>query len=216
MRADIRADAVLRELRDDPGERLPAGHRGAGSLRELSDGELLAVVDALVASGKLMRRGHRLRLPEHQPVVLDSEMRERVARLMAGLREAGAEPPRVEGIAARMGIPGGVVAQLRAAGELVQVGQAIDFPRAVAAELDARMDEMARHGPLTVARVRDTLRTSRMEWNLKTDLPWTPAGAFCTNTRPAAALMANPTATTKRHQGTPVQPQGWPAGPRTG
>ena len=161
MRADIRADAVLRELRDDPGERLPAGHRGAGSLRELSDGELLAVVDALVASGKLMRRGHRLRLPEHQPVVLDSEMRERVARLMAGLREAGAEPPRVEGIAARMGIPGGVVAQLRAAGELVQVGQAIDFPRAVAAELDARMDEMARHGPLTVARVRDTLRTSR-------------------------------------------------------
>ena len=112
MRADIRADAVLRELRDDPGERLPAGHRGAGSLRELSDGELLAVVDALVASGKLMRRGHRLRLPEHQPVVLDSEMRERVARLMAGLREAGAEPPRVEGIAARMGIP---VAKLRAA-----------------------------------------------------------------------------------------------------
>jgi len=161
MRADVRTDALLRELRADPGERLPAGHRGGGSLRELSDADLLEVVDALVASVKLLQRGHRVRLPEHKPIVLDPQMRDRVGRLMAGLREAGAEPPRIEGVAARMGIPFGVIAQLRSAGELVQVAEGIDYPRAVADELQARLDEMARHGPLTVARVRDQLRTSR-------------------------------------------------------
>jgi hypothetical protein len=161
MRADLRLDAVLREARADPGERLPAGHRGGGSLEGVNDAELVAVADGLVASGGLLRRGHRVRLPEHQPMLLDPEMEARVRRLMAGLREAGAAPPRVEGVAARLGIPPGVVAQLRDAGELVQVAEGIDYPRAVAAKLGARMQEMARHGPLTVARVRDTLRTSR-------------------------------------------------------
>ena len=161
LRADLRADVVLRELRADPGERIPSGHRGGGSLRELSDAELLAVVEALVASGKLLRRGHRVRLPDHEPILLDPEMRDRVDLLMAGLREAGAEPPRVDGVAERMGIPVGVIAQLRSAGELVQVADGIDYPRAIAGELQARLGEMARHGPLTVARVRDELRTSR-------------------------------------------------------
>ena len=161
MRADLRADVVLRELRADPGERIPSGHRGGGSLRELSDAELLAVMEALVASGKLLRRGHRVRLPDHEPILLDPEMRDRVGLLMAGLREAGAEPPRVDGVAERMGIPVGVIAQLRSAGELVQVADGIDYPRAVAGELQARLGEMASRGPLTVARVRDELRTSR-------------------------------------------------------
>src|SRR5438552_4612924 len=161
LRAEVRTDAVLRELRADPGERLPAGHRGGGSLRPLSDADLLAIVDALVASGRLLRRGHRVRLPEHEPIILDSEMRARVDRLLAGLRDAGAEPPRVEGVAARLGIPAGVVAQLRSAGELVTVGEGIDYPRVVARALQARLDELAQGGPLTVSRVRDELRTSR-------------------------------------------------------
>jgi hypothetical protein len=161
MRADVRVDAVLRELRADPGERLPAGHRGGGTLREVGDGELLAVVDVLVESGRVVQRGLRMRLPDHEPILVDPGMRDRVGRLMAGLREAGAEPPRVDGIAARVGIPAGVVDQLRSAGELVQVADGIDYPRAVAEDLQARLDEMARHGPLSVSRVRDELRTSR-------------------------------------------------------
>jgi hypothetical protein len=161
MRADIRTDAVLRELRADPGERLPTRHRGGGSLRDVTDAELLEVVDTLVASGTIVQRGHRLRLPEHAPPLLDPEMRDRVERLMAGLAAAGAQPPRVNSVAARLGIPTGVVDQLRAAGELVQVAEGIDYPRAVAEELRARLDEMARQGPLSVARVRDELRTSR-------------------------------------------------------
>src|SRR5438445_9067403 len=161
MRADVRSDALIRELRSEPGERLPLGRRGGGSLRELTDVELLAVMDALVEAGKLVRRGHRVRLPDHTPVLLDPQMRDRVGRLMAGLREAGAEPPRVDGVAARMGIPVGVVDQLRSAGELVQVAEGIDYPRGVADKLRARLDEMARNGPLAVSRVRDRLRTSR-------------------------------------------------------
>ena len=161
MRADLRLDAVLRELRADPGERLPAGHRGGGSLREVSDAELLNVVDALAGSGRAVRSGHRMRLPDHEPILLDPEMRDRVERLMAGLREAGAEPPRVDGIAARVGIPVGVIDQLRSAGELVQMAEGIDYPRAVAEVLQARLQEMARHGPLSVTRIRDELRTSR-------------------------------------------------------
>ncbi len=161
MRAEVRLDAVLREARLDPGERLPTRHRGGGSLEGVNDTELVTVADELVASGRLVRRGHQVRLPEHEAMLLDAEMEARVRRLMAGLREAGAAPPRVEGVAARLGIPPGVVVQLRAAGELVQVADGIDYPRAVATELDARMEELAQHGPLTVARVRDALRTSR-------------------------------------------------------
>ena len=101
MRADVRTDALLHELRSDPGERLPPGHRGGGSLREFSDAELLAVMEALVEAGNLVRRGHRVRLSDHTPILLDPQMRDRVGRLMTGLREAGAEPPRVDGVAAR-------------------------------------------------------------------------------------------------------------------
>ena len=161
MRADVRGDALIRELRSDPGERLPPDHRGGGSLREFTDAELLAVMEALVEAGKLVRRGHRVRLADHAPILLDPEMRDRVGRLMTGLREAGAEPPRVDGVAARLGIPVGVVAQLRSAGELVHVAEGIDYPRGIADELGARLDEMARVGPLTVSGVRGQLRTSR-------------------------------------------------------
>lgn len=161
LRVDVRVDAVIAELRTDPGERLPSGHRGGGSLIGTSDRDLLDLLDVLVEAGRVARRGHRVRLPDHRPVIADPEMRGRVDRLMGGLREAGAEPPRIDGVAARLGIPAGVVAQLRASGELVSLANGIDYPRSVAAELEARLDAMALRGPLTVSRVRDLLHTSR-------------------------------------------------------
>ena len=161
MRADFRADAVLRELRADAGERLPAGHRGGGSLQDVTDVELMGIVEGIVAAGKVLRNGHRLRLPSHAPILLDAEMRGRVERLMAGLSGGGTAPPRVQTVAGRLGIPPGVIAQLRAAGELVAMGDGVDYPRAVAGELQARLDEMARGGPLTVSQVRSSLGTTR-------------------------------------------------------
>lgn len=161
LRADVRLDAVLDELRADAGERLPGGHRGGGSLREVGDAELIGLVDELATAGRVVRTGHRIRLAEHEPVIADREMRERVDRLLTGLREMGAQPPRIDAVASRLGIPPSVLGQLRAAGELVAIGEGIDYPRDMLDELLARMGEIAAHGPLSLPRVRDGLRTSR-------------------------------------------------------
>ncbi len=157
LRADVRVDAVIAELRAAP--RQPPGHRGSTPLA-LDDDALRAVVDDLVAAGTLIRSGHRVRLPEHAPS-LEPEMRARVETLLAGLRAAGAAPPRVDGIAARLGIPAGVLAQLRATGELVTVAPGIDYPRDVWEELRSRIDTLATRGRLTVGPLRDQLHASR-------------------------------------------------------
>jgi hypothetical protein len=158
MRPDVRLDTLMATARAaHPGR--PAGHRGAAPL-ELDDAGLLAVVDELAAAGRVVRRGRRVRLPDHRPG-LEPVMLERVERLLDGLREAGLEPPRVESVAARLGIPAGVVNQLRASGELVSLAPGIDYPRATWEALRERVDRIAASGPLTVARTRDHLRTSR-------------------------------------------------------
>jgi hypothetical protein len=158
MRPDVRLDTLLAAARTVPAGRSP-GHRGATPLL-MDDAALMAVVDQLAEAGRLVRRGRRVRLPEHRPG-LEPVMRARVERLLAGLREAGLEPPRVEGAAARLGIPEGVLGQLRSSGELVSVAPGIDYPRATWEELRERVDRLAASGPLTVARGRDHLRVSR-------------------------------------------------------
>ena len=157
MQADVRVDSLLAAVRAAP--RSASGHRGATPLT-LDDGELRRVVDELVANGTFLRQGHRVWLPGHRPR-MGPELRERVDRLLAGLREAGAQPPRVDGIAARLGITPSVLAQLRRSGELVSVAPGIDYPRDVWDALRERLDGMGRGGQLNVGRVRDELRTTR-------------------------------------------------------
>jgi hypothetical protein len=157
MAADIRVDTVVAAVRTT--RRAAAGHRGSAPLT-LDDAGVRQVIDGMVAAGALVRRGHRIRLPSHRPG-LDPVMRERADRLLDGLREAGAEPPRVDGPAARLGITPAVLAQLRRSGELVDIGSGVDYPRDVWSSIAARVDRVADHGPLTVARLRDELRTSR-------------------------------------------------------
>jgi hypothetical protein len=158
LRPDVRLDALLAAARAAPAAR-SRRHRGATPLL-LDDAALGTVVDGLAASGRVVRRGRRVRLPDHRPG-LEPAMRERAERLLAGLREAGIDPPRAEAIAARLGLPAAVVAQLRASGELVALAPGIDLPRATWDELRERLDRLAERGPLTVARVRDELRASR-------------------------------------------------------
>lgn len=157
LAADLRMDALLTRVRALGAKSRPSGHRGAAALT-LADPELRRVIDDLAADGRLLRSGRRLRLPEAESG-LDPEMAERVETLLAGLRAAGANPPRVDGIAARLGIPLNVVDQLRSSGTLVQVGPGIDYPADVWAALRARVAEM--RGGMNVARLRDELRTSR-------------------------------------------------------
>jgi hypothetical protein len=161
LRADYRMDTVIAELRADPGERQPAGHRGGGSLAEASDDDLRRVLDELAGSGALVRKGRRVRLTEHSPGIADAEMRARVDRLIDGLREAGAEPPRVEAVAARLGIPPAVIDSLRSSGRLVHVADGIDYPQDVLERLMAAIAAAAARGQLSVPGIRDELRTSR-------------------------------------------------------
>jgi hypothetical protein len=158
MRPDVRLDTVLQAARAIPAER-PAGHRGAVRLA-LDDEQLMAVIDELAAAGRVVRHGRRVRLADHRPR-LEPVMRERVDRLLAGLRQAGPNPPRVDAVAARLGIPEAVLAGLRSAGELVPLAAGIDYPRDSWEALRERVDRVAASGPLTVARVRDQLRTTR-------------------------------------------------------
>ncbi len=159
LRADLRIDTVIAEVRADHAERLPSGHRGGGHLA-LDDTALLQLMDEMRAAGTMAGEGRRVRLPEHEPT-LDTEMRRRVDALLDGLRAADAAPPRIEGIASRLGIPPTVIDQLRAAGELVSVAPGIDYPRDRYLALAGRLDVMARGGRVSVARARDELRTSR-------------------------------------------------------
>ncbi len=157
LSADIRTDALLARVRDAARRRPPPRHRGATVL-ELDDVALRDVVEAMVEDGRLRRAGRRVRLPDREPA-LAPEMAERVDRLLAGLREAGASPPRVDGPAARLGIPPAVLEQLRLSGVLRHVADGIDYPADVWSALAARVEEM--RGTVTVGRLRDELGTSR-------------------------------------------------------
>lgn len=157
LAAGTRTDALVVRVRVAAGRRPPPRHRGSTPLT-LDDADLRRVIDGMAADGRLLREGRRIRLPDATPG-LDPQMAERVERLLAGLRAAGASPPRVDGPAERLGLPPAVIAQLRGAGTLRHVGPGIDYPSDVWAVLSARVEDMK--GPRTVARVRDELRTSR-------------------------------------------------------
>ena len=157
LAVDLRMDALVARVWTAAAQRPPSRHRGGAKL-ELEEAELRRVIDDLVADGRLTRTGRRIRLVDATPG-MDPEMERRVMALMAGLRSAGASPPRVDGIASRLGIPPSVLEQLRAAGQLRRIAPGIDYPAEVWSTLRARVEGM--RGPLSVARLRDELRTSR-------------------------------------------------------
>lgn len=157
LSVDLRMDSLVSRVRSASGRKPPPRHRGATPLT-LEDAELRRVIEEMADDGRLRRIGRRVGLPESRPG-LDPEMAERVDRLLEGLRSAGAEPPRVDGLAGRLGIPPTVIEQLRAGGVLRQIAPGIDYPADVWSALLARITGMS--GSLSVARVRDELHTSR-------------------------------------------------------
>lgn len=157
LRPDLRVDTLIAELRAADPSRASA-HRGRQPLA-LTDADLRAVIDELVRAGTMVRLGHRVSLPDRAPR-LDPIMRERVERLMAALREAGATPPPAERVAKGLGIPPALLDQLRAAGDLVSLGPRIDVPREVWIQIRERLDQLV-DGPLSARLVRDELGTTR-------------------------------------------------------
>jgi hypothetical protein len=157
LSVDLRMDALVARVTTLAGRRPPSRHRGGAAL-DLDEADLRRVIDDLVTSGVLARSGRRIRLADAEPTI-DPEMGERVALLIAGLRAAGASPPRVEGIAARLGITPAVIDQLRAAGQLRQIAPGIDYPAEVWSALRSKVEGLP--GTITIARLRDELHTSR-------------------------------------------------------
>ena len=157
MSVDLRVDSLVSRVRSAAGRKPPPRHRGATPLT-LDDADLRRVIDEMADDGRLARNGRRVGLPDTRPA-MDPEMAERVDRLLDGLRSAGAEPPRVDALAGRLGITPTVIDQLRAGGVLRQIAPGIDYPADVWSALQARLAGMG--GALSIARVRDELRTSR-------------------------------------------------------
>lgn len=157
MSVDLRVDSLVTRVRSAAGRKPPPRHRGATPLT-LDDADLRRIIDEMADDGRLARIGRRVGLPDTRPD-MDPEMAERVDRLLEGLRAAGAEPPRVDALAGRLGITPTVIDQLRAGGVLRQVAPGIDYPADVWSAMQARLAGMG--GALSIARVRDELRTSR-------------------------------------------------------
>jgi len=123
MSVDLRVDSLVGRVRAAAGRKPPPRHRGATPLT-LDDADLRRVIDEMADDGRLARNGRRVGLPESRPA-MDPEMAERVDRLLEGLRAAGAEPPRVDALAGRLGITPTVIDQLRAGGVLRQIAPGI-------------------------------------------------------------------------------------------
>ena len=157
MSVDLRVDTLVTRVRSAAGRKPPPRHRGATPLT-LDDADLRRVIDDMADDGRLARNGRRVGLPGQRPT-MDAEMAERVDRLLEGLRAAGAEPPRVDGLAGRLGITPTVIDQLRTGGVLRQIAPGIDYPADVWSVLLARVEGMGRSP--SIARVRDELHTSR-------------------------------------------------------
>ena len=126
----------------------------------LADADLRQVVDEMVATGALLRRGHRVRLPD-SGAGLDPIMGGRVDELMATLRLGGASPLPVDILAARLGIPAALIDQLRHSGGLVVVGPRIEYPLETWNEITRQLDRLTAGRTLSVGLVRDELGTSR-------------------------------------------------------
>ena len=154
---DLRMDALVARVRAAAGRKPPPRHRGATALT-LEDADLRRVIEEMADDGRLARNGRRVGLAGTRPM-LDPEMAEKVDRLLDGLRATGAAPPRVDGLAGRLGIPPTLIDQLRAGGILRQIAPGIDYPADVWSALSARLAGMG--GTLTIARVRDDLHTTR-------------------------------------------------------
>lgn len=157
LSVDLRIDTLVSRVRSAAGRKPPPRHRGATPLT-LDDSDLRRVINDMVDDGRLARNGRRIGLAGSAPT-LDPEMAERVERLLEGLRAAGAAPPRVDGPAARLGIPPAVIDQLRAGRVLRQIAPGIDYPADVWSSLAVRVEAMG--SARSIGRLRDELRTSR-------------------------------------------------------
>jgi selenocysteine-specific elongation factor len=120
-----------------------------------------AVLDALVRRGALEAEGPGLRLPSHR-VELGPEQTAARERLLALLGAEPFAPPALGRAAAEAGASTSLVRELEAAGDIVRLEPDLAVLATAVEEAVARLRRAyAEEGPLTAARAKDALGTSR-------------------------------------------------------
>jgi selenocysteine-specific elongation factor len=160
---DATAEVLARHHREHPVDRMAPKDVPLRAVTAQGCPEALApaVLDALVRSGALAAEGPGLRLPSHR-VELTPEQAAARDRLLAALGEAPFSPPSLSAAAAAAGADASLVRELQAAGRIVRLEP--DLGLLASAVEDAVL--MLRRayeaeGPLTAARAKDVLGTSR-------------------------------------------------------
>ena len=143
---------VRRELARGLRRRATAGERTAIAVAD-------AVLDDLVAAGRLVRMGDLVRDPDRSTGTLPAEVLAAMDRLEAALSVAG-PPPLADAIRAA-GCPAEGVRALEAAGRIVRVEPDLAWAATTYRELEALAVRLADAGPLKPAALRDATGTSR-------------------------------------------------------
>jgi selenocysteine-specific elongation factor len=119
------------------------------------------LLDALARAGTIVAEGPGLRHPDHA-VRLDPAQAEARRSLLAVLDAAGCNPPPLRAVAERAAASPALLRELEAAGDLVRLAPDIAMSAGpVAAATDRLRTAFAAEGPLTAARAKEVLGTSR-------------------------------------------------------
>jgi selenocysteine-specific elongation factor len=120
-----------------------------------------ALVERLVADGRLAERGSALALPSHQPRLSDDQERHWLSA-RAALAKDPLQPPSPAQLETEHGLDRELIAALAERGDVVRIGtEAVFLPEAVTRFARAVVDELATSGSITVARARDLSGSSR-------------------------------------------------------
>jgi selenocysteine-specific elongation factor len=120
-----------------------------------------ALVEHLVAAGRIAERGSALALPTHRPELSeDQERRWQSAR--AALAKEPLQPPSPSQLDADHGLGRELIAALAERGDVVRIGtEAVFLPDAVTRFARVVVAELVASGSITVARARDLSGSSR-------------------------------------------------------
>jgi selenocysteine-specific elongation factor len=118
-----------------------------------------AVIDRLVADGRLVRDGDVVRRPGQTPTGLDPAMVAAMDRLESALDVLG--PPSLGDAARVAGCPPAGIRDLERSGRIVVIDADLAYAATTYASLTERALTMAARGPLTPAAFRDATGTSR-------------------------------------------------------
>jgi selenocysteine-specific elongation factor len=119
-----------------------------------------ALLQRLVADGRIAERGAALALPSHRPA-LSADQEEAWVRARPALAKQPLQPPGASELATGYGIDNEVLAALVDRGDVIRIGESVFLPDAVRQFGDAIVAEVATAGRVTVARARDLTGSSR-------------------------------------------------------